>query len=67
MNEVKTNYHYHKQILPGCGCLSLMICILCFIFACTWLIKSCESKSLWQGGVETVKEYYDVADSVWNK
>lgn len=67
MNETNTTYHYHKQMLSGCGCLSLMITILCFVIACTWLIKSCERGSLWEGGVETVKEYYQTADSIWNK
>ena len=50
----------------GCGCLIIMFSLLLFMFTITWDVKSCESKSLWQGGVETVKEYYSVADSVWN-
>ena len=51
----------------GCGCIIIMFLLTCFMFACSWLVKSCESKSLWAGGVETVKEYYTVADSIWNK
>lgn len=51
----------------GCGCLSLIVTIICICFFCTWAIKSCESGSAWEGAVQTVKDYKTTADSIWNE
>ena len=50
----------------GCGCIIILFWLTCLMFAISWCVKACESKSLWKGGVETVKEYYMAADSIWN-
>ena len=50
----------------GCGCIMTIASIIGIVFAVTVLYKSCESGSLWKGAVSTTKEYYDVADSIWN-
>lgn len=51
----------------GCGCLSLIVTFLLITFTVTCLVNSCKRGSLWEGCVETAHEYYQTADSVWNK
>lgn len=51
----------------GCGCLYILISLVILMFCITWCVKSCKCGSLWEGGVETVKEYYNTADTIWNK
>ena len=50
----------------GCGCLYILISLVILMFCITWCVKSCERGSLWEGGVETAKEYYNAADTIWN-
>lgn len=50
----------------GCGCLMALIWAIVICFCCTVLYHSCNSGSLWKGAVQTTKEYYSVADSIWN-
>lgn len=51
----------------GCGCLMTLFWIISICFVVSVISKSCENGSLWKGAVSTTKEYYDVADSIWNE
>ena len=49
----------------GCGCLLLLISLILLCFVFTVVVRSCERESLWEGAVQTTKEYVETADSIW--
>lgn len=57
----------NDSVNTGCGCLTTLFWIISICFVISVISKSCENGSIWEGTVSTAKEYYDVADSIWNK
>ena len=51
----------------GCGCLGIIILVITFTFFISWIVNSCNSKDAWAGAVQTVKDYKETADSIWNE
>ena len=63
MSERNVVYNVHG----GGGCFRIILFIISIYFFCTWCVKSCERGSAWGGAVDVVKEYKDLADSIWNE
>ena len=52
----------------GCGCLPLLITILTTIFCVRVCQNTCDNDvTLWEGTVQTAKEYWSKADTIWNE
>lgn len=51
----------------NCGCLGIIFLVITIWIFFSWVIKSCSAGDPVTGAVQVVKDYKDVADSIWNE